>query len=162
VKPVDDKCFVAKVYRSREELPQPDVLSESESVLISDPVEWEVEFRAFVLNEEVVAISPYLREGELAETESGDWSSSPAETGSAIEYCLRVPKDPDVSRPPAFVMDIGIIKGFGWAVIEANAAWGSGLYGCDVEQALLVIRHSCVSGRPIDQAERTWLRDCPS
>lgn len=40
------------------------------------------------------------------------------------------------------VLDIGTISGRGWAVVEANAAWGSGIYGCDPMEVLGVIRHA--------------------
>ena len=46
--------------------------------------------------------------------------------------------------PKAVVLDFGIIKGKGWALIEANPAWCSGLYACDAEKALEVIVKSCV------------------
>lgn len=42
----------------------------------------------------------------------------------------------------AIVVDVGEIFGRGWAVIEANAAWGSGIYGCDPGRVLDVIRHA--------------------
>ncbi|MDW9381914.1 ATP-grasp domain-containing protein [Chryseobacterium sp. JV558] len=48
------------------------------------------------------------------------------------------------SLPPAIVLDFGIIKGKGWALIEANPAWCSGLYACDAEKALEVIVKSCI------------------
>jgi len=35
---------------------------------------------------------------------------------------------------------VGHIKDRGWAVVEANAAWGSGLYGCDPVKVLEVLR----------------------
>ncbi|REC41208.1 hypothetical protein DRF69_16010 [Chryseobacterium sp. 5_R23647] len=44
----------------------------------------------------------------------------------------------------AIVLDFGIIKGKGWALIEANPAWCSGLYACDAEKVLEVIVESCI------------------
>ncbi|HNB74240.1 MAG TPA: hypothetical protein PLS70_24185 [Acidobacteriota bacterium] len=37
------------------------------------------------------------------------------------------------------VIDVGVISGKGWAVVEANAAFGSGIYGCDPAQVLPVL-----------------------
>jgi hypothetical protein len=37
------------------------------------------------------------------------------------------------------VVDVGLIAGRGWAVIEFNAAWGAGLNGCDPEKVLPAI-----------------------
>ena len=50
--------------------------------------------------------------------------------------------DARVDLPRATVIDVGTIAGRGWAVVEQNAAWGSGLYGCDPEQVLEVLRFS--------------------
>jgi hypothetical protein len=40
------------------------------------------------------------------------------------------------------VIDVGVIPGKGWAVIETNQAWASGLYGCDPLKALKVMEQS--------------------
>jgi len=41
------------------------------------------------------------------------------------------------------VIDVGRIKGKGWAIIETNQAWASGLYGCGPMQVLKVLEQSC-------------------
>jgi hypothetical protein len=41
--------------------------------------------------------------------------------------------------PRAVVVDVGLIDGRGWAVIEFNAAWGAGLNGCDPDKVLPAI-----------------------
>jgi len=64
----------------------------------------------------------------------------------------------DLSIPPAFVMDVGIIADRGWAVIEANAAWGSGLYGCDPAEVLRVVRRACVAKGQVQLSDKQWLR----
>ena len=40
----------------------------------------------------------------------------------------------------AFVLDVGKIRGRGWAVVEANSAPSSGLVGCEAREALQVIQ----------------------
>jgi hypothetical protein len=37
---------------------------------------------------------------------------------------------------------VGVIASRGWAVVEQNAAWGSGIYGCDPAAVLAVLRHA--------------------
>jgi hypothetical protein len=37
-------------------------------------------------------------------------------------------------------MDVGVIQHRGWAVVELNAAWGAGIYGCDPDEVLEVVR----------------------
>jgi hypothetical protein len=38
-----------------------------------------------------------------------------------------------------YVMDVGLVPGTGWVVIEFNAAWGAGLNGCDPNRILPAI-----------------------
>jgi hypothetical protein len=142
VKPADDKCFLAKVYDSGSQLPGDSILPAETPVLIAEPVRWEVEFRCFVLDRRVVTVSPYLREGELAQAEDGSWCDP--RTEQAQSFAERVLSDPAVEVLPAVVVDVGKISGRGWAVIEANAAWGSGIYGCDPSQVLRVVQRACL------------------
>jgi hypothetical protein len=37
------------------------------------------------------------------------------------------------------VIDVGRIPGKGWAIIEINQAWASGIYGCDPGRVLDVL-----------------------
>jgi hypothetical protein len=71
IKPADDKCFPASVYESGFCLPKADVLPDSTPVLIAEPVSWEVEYRCFVLERQVLTSSVYLRNGELAQDRDG-------------------------------------------------------------------------------------------
>lgn len=48
----------------------------------------------------------------------------------------------DVSIPSAFVLDVGVTLERGWAVVEANPCWGAGLYGCEPQRVLEVLRGS--------------------
>jgi hypothetical protein len=38
------------------------------------------------------------------------------------------------------LVDVGKITGKGWAVIEANSVYSSGLYGCDAIEVIQVIQ----------------------
>ena len=156
-KPADDKCFTAQVYQSGAELPGDDILPGDIPVLIADPVDWTVEFRCFVLEGEVKTISPYLRSGKLAQAEDGSWPAGQAEIDEAIRFSERVLDDDRVFLPPGAAFDVGIIDGQGWAVVEVNAAWGSGVYGCDPEQVLHVVRRACVDAAGVTDADRTWV-----
>ncbi|MBN9522734.1 ATP-grasp domain-containing protein [bacterium] len=49
-----------------------------------------------------------------------------------------------VELPRTAVLDIGVIAGRGWAVVEQKSAWGAGIYGCDPAQMLEVIWHAAV------------------
>jgi hypothetical protein len=147
IKPAVEKNFEARVYSSGAELPGRGILPEDLPVLVQEIVEWSLEFRCFVLDKRVVTASPYWREGELARGEDESWAASEAEMQAAIQFCETLLRDPEVSVPEAVVVDVGMIRGRGWAVIEANAAWGSGVYGCDATKVLSVLRRACGAKR---------------
>jgi len=46
--------------------------------------------------------------------------------------------------PAAISLDVGTIRGRGWAVVEANGAWGSGIYGCNPDEVLNVISQAVI------------------
>jgi hypothetical protein len=158
VKPAYDKSFEARVYDAGVELPSVDLLRDEVPVLIAEPVQWELEFRCFVLNREVVTLSPYLRNGAFVQTEEGTWPASQDEVDEALAFANRLLNDNTIAAPPGFVLDIGKIAGRGWAVVEANPAWASGVYGCDPSRVLHVLRRVCVS-QPSDEDKRwVWKR----
>ena len=69
IKPAEDKCFEARAYSSRAELPVPGPLPENLAVLVQEVVEWQLEFRCFALDGRVITASPYWRDGWLAQAE---------------------------------------------------------------------------------------------
>jgi len=150
IKPADEKCFDAKTYSSGSELPAMDVLPDDVPVLVQDVVEWKIEFRCFVLGRKVMTLSPYWRDGRLANSEDGSWNASTRELGSATEFCEQVLADAAVQVPDAVVIDVGIIANHGWAVIESNAAFSSGIYGCNAQEVLPVLLRAC--------SAKSWFR----
>jgi hypothetical protein len=159
IKPADDKCFPAAVYASGAELPRDNtLLPDSIPVLLSEPVRWEVEYRCFVLNRQVVTMSPYIREGEEARDEMGNWTTTPEEMAEASDLCGRLLSDAAVGVPPAFVLDVGLISGKGWAVVEANPAFGAGICGCDPCLVLDVVKRSCVRPEQMAPVDGRWVR----
>ncbi|XAL98927.1 ATP-grasp domain-containing protein [Phycisphaeraceae bacterium D3-23] len=137
VKPPNDKSFPAKVYATGNDLP--DDFDDDTPVLVSDIVHWETEFRCFVLDGKPQAISIYLRDGELQREHN--FAATPSELAQATEYIKQVIADPNVSIGKTAVLDVGTIRDRGWAVIEQNAAWGAGIYGCDPVRVLSVLEH---------------------
>jgi hypothetical protein len=137
VKPPNDKSFTAGVYRG-DDLPKefPDEMP----VLVAEVVKWQKEFRCFILDRQLQTFSIYLRDGAL-QKENG-FASTDEEDAEVTAFVNRVFADPRVELPKAVVMDVGVIEGRGWAVVELNAAWASGLYGCDEAKVLEVLRHA--------------------
>ncbi|MBI4747239.1 MAG: ATP-grasp domain-containing protein [Acidobacteria bacterium] len=90
------------------------------------------------------ALLPMWRTGsrlkrQLARDSNGNWPATPDEIAQARQFTTSLLNDPAVSVPEAVVIDVGVISGKGWAVVEANAAFGSGMYGCDPTQVLQVL-----------------------
>jgi hypothetical protein len=143
IKPPNSKSFPAGVYRGDE---IPTGYEGSSYVLAAEIVKWEKEFRCFILDRKPRTISVYLRDGELQR--DCDFVASDGELAEAMKMVQSVLDDPRVHLPKAAVVDIGVIAGRGWAVVEQNAAWGSGIYGCDPVEVLQVLRHAAVRTIP--------------
>jgi hypothetical protein len=157
IKPAIDKSFDAKVYDSSEALPPVDIFSEDMPVLISEPVEWEIEFRCFVRERSLVTQSPYLRRGSLLE--DTDWHAEETEIAEAIHFCETLLNDSQVKLPPAVVIDVGHLSNEKWAVVEANPAWASGIYGCNPAAVLGVIQRACIPHDRLKDEDKQWLVD---
>jgi hypothetical protein len=151
------KSFRADVYDGGSALPDVQTLPDDLPVLVQEPVEWELELRCFVLDRLVVAISPYLRHGQLAQAEDGTWPADEAELRAAEAFATTVLADSSLPTPPAVVLDVGRIAGGGWAVIETNAAWAAGLYGCDPAAVLPVLRRATVRRGALTADDRRWV-----
>ena len=151
IKPVDDKFFPARVYGAVDI----DDVGDELLVLVAEPVRFGLEVRAFVCDGIVAGLSAYIRDGEIARGD-GDWPLGQVEAAAARACLERVIAE--VPLPPAVVIDVGEIVGRGWAVVEANPAWASGLCGVDPRAVLPVLRRACVPCRLLNEVERRWVR----
>ena len=140
IKPPNDKSFPARVYTGAQ---LPENYDDELSVLVSEVVSWEKEFRCFILNRQIQTTSIYLR-GQRTQRENSFYAS-PSELKAAEAMVNAVLMDSSVEIPQAAVVDVGVIKGRGWAVVEMNSAWGAGIYGCNPRRVLNVLRHATVS-----------------
>lgn len=153
------KAFEAKVYSSGTALPSPDYYDDDYALLVSEPVEWEVEYRCFVMEREVRTLSIYLRDGELAKLPDGTWQQNDEEMAEAKQFCEQLLLGTNVPIPPAVVIDVGRIAGRGWAVIEANPAYGAGIYGCDPKQVLQVVNRCTMAENDVSEDDKMWVVD---
>lgn len=148
VKPAADKSFPARVYAGGAALPGDEAVSGDTLVLLSEPVHWELEWRLFVCAGRVVTRSPYFRNGKL------DLVARPEELGELRGFTKALLPKIESLLPPVTVLDVGKIAGKGWAVVETNPAWGSGLYACDPKQTLAALALATVPG----DTQSAWLR----
>jgi hypothetical protein len=157
VKPVDEKVFAAGVYDDGSGIDPTCDFPDSSGVLIAQPVCFGFEARAFVLERSVASLSAYVRGGEIARDAAGEWPLSEAERAGAMDFLARMLADPAVELPAAVVVDVGLMEE-GWAVVEANACWASGLCGCDPREVLKVIRRASVPAARASPDDRRWSR----
>jgi hypothetical protein len=127
-----DKWLPAAVYPGGDALPAPPPgEADTAPVLIAEPVRFSAEFRCFAADRRVTAASIYLISGSLAQDADGGWPSRPHGLAEAVAFAESVLRDPRTTVPPALVLDVGLIEGRGWAVVESNPPNASGICGCD-------------------------------
>ncbi len=141
IKSAVGKEFDARIYPSGKDLPRGELISDSLAVLVQEIVPFDVEYRCFVSGRVVRTASSYWRHGKDPRDQKGLWSVR--ELCEAKQFCAAFLADSTVHVPDACVIDVGFIQDKGWAVIECNAAWSSGIYGCDGAEVLPVLRHAC-------------------
>jgi hypothetical protein len=123
VKPITPKQFRGAVYHVAAELAaECRGLPLATSVLVSEPVNLTTEVRSFVLDDHVLDAAAY----------AGDANGT--EATAFIDQLVRT-----ITLPASVVVDVGLIAGRGWVVVEFNAAWGAGLNGCDASKVLPAI-----------------------
>ena len=90
-------------------------------------------------------------------------STTPAYRKEAIRLIIQeanqVARETAGTLPPGVVIDIGLLLNGttrGWAVIEANQAWGAGIYGCDPAAILPILRRVCRPTHSLSDSDRPW------
>jgi hypothetical protein len=144
VKPVQKGLFAPDIYSPGSlKRTEPPVPSQT-SVYLSEPVQWLTEFRCFVAQRKIVAMAPY-RIGAQRLTQIDDpLPATLEESNAARDFCEELLADRNVPLPPGVVIDVGRIKGKGWAVVEANEAWASSIYSCAPEAVLNSLLSCCI------------------
>jgi hypothetical protein len=165
IKPALGKSFDAAVRSGESLVSQASHLPPDLLVQVSEVVEWEMEYRCFARDKEVMTLSPYRR-GEVAFSSYVSPLSGPRdELDAAARFANSVLNS--VACPRAFVLDVGNIKGRGWAVVEPNECWGSGVYGCTPSKILEVLLAATVPRRKATEEDLIWdyanhyFRACP-
>jgi protein-tyrosine phosphatase len=175
VKPADplDKCFDAGTYADPRDIRAPRGINPDTPVLVAEPVEWLAEYRWFVRDGAVVASSPYLSFGRPVWRAWGQGGEKATPSKDALAVCGRLLAS-SALLPPAFVVDVGLIDGRGWAVVEFNPAWCSGLLGANPAAVLGVLDRACRGMDGLDANDAAWVvarewperksseRDCPA
>ncbi|MET9465087.1 ATP-grasp domain-containing protein [Streptomyces sp. NPDC006544] len=154
VKPPREKSFPAAVYADGAALPP---LPADTPVLVSEVVEFAVEYRLFLLDGEIAAASRYAVHGRL---DPAPLDEDPR-AADVRAFAARLLAEAGGGLPGAVTVDVGIIGGAGGsgngrpAVVEANMAWFSNCYAADPERVLDVVL------RAAGPRERVADRDLP-
>lgn len=138
IKPVDTKYFKAGIYKTKEAIHGYDTLDKNQYVYTSNVVEWDCEIRTFVQNHTIKTYSTYLKNGQYFID-----PNIPKDKDGFEKFTNAFLSDSEVKLPEAIVIDFGYIKDLGWAVIEANPFYSSGIYACNPEKVLEIITKSC-------------------
>ena len=153
VKPADplDKWFDAGLYSDVRDIRTCGRERPSAPVLLSEPVEWSVEFRYFVLHGKAIAGSPYIAYGRSAWT--GKDAAMPTAGLPVVEGVCAAMAD---ELPPAFVIDVGRIDERGWAVVEFNPVWSAGLLNADSRAVLPALLRATRARAELSAEDRRW------
>jgi protein-tyrosine phosphatase len=159
IKPADplDRCFDAGVYSDPRDIRAPRTTDPDTPVLVAEPVDFLAEFRCFIREGRVVATSPYLSFGRPVWRAWGQGGEKAAPSMDAIGVCWRLLGAKSPALPPAFVVDVGLVDGRGWAVVEFNPAWCSGLLGADPDAVLGVLERASRDADHVDAADAPWV-----
>lgn len=155
VKPADplDKWFDAGLYSDVRDIRTCGHERPGAPVLVSEPVEWSVEFRYFVLEGKAVTGSPYLAHDRPVWRQSDKPAPVPAAGRTVVEKLCAAMRD---ELPPAFVVDVGRIDDHGWAVVEFNPVWSAGLLNADPSAVLLVLQRATRPRAELSAGDSRW------
>ncbi len=161
VKPADalNKTFDAGTYARASDIQTRKPINSNDSILLAEPVEWSAEYRCFIVEGKVAAWSPYISFGRPAWKPFGPGTLASQTPPSVEAFWGRLYSHCRTLFPPAFVMDVGLIDERGWAVVEFNPVWCSGVLGADPRRVLAVLERACQDGRQLSAADRRWVID---
>lgn len=123
------KSFDSGVYPGGWAIPERRGFDDPTPVLIAAPVAWEVEYRCILLEGRDMTCAPYARAGRWVRARDRRWHAPEPELVEVTRLCRALAGDPGVQLPLAFTLEVGRTEDRGWAVVELNPVWSSGLYG---------------------------------
>jgi len=147
IKPADPRrrVFDAGVYESYERIPRRELFAENFPILVSEPVEFVAEYRLFIVGARIAASSPYMLSGRPIWKPFGS-GGKPADVKQLLGgFVLRLNAACESLLPGAYVVDVGLIEGRGWAVVEFNPVWCSGILGAKPDDVLNALQAAVIS-----------------
>ncbi|MER7748213.1 ATP-grasp domain-containing protein [Streptomyces bacillaris] len=150
IKSPNDKSISALVYADGSRLPGPDAVDPDRTVvLVSEVMTFAAEYRLHLLDGAVHTGSQYAERGRLR--------LGPPDPG-ALTFGRDLLAAAHRTLPSAIVVDVGVDDEGHWAVVEANAAWGSGCYAAVPDRALDVVLRAARPRTELSSYDRDFLR----
>lgn len=156
IKPALNKAFPHGIYSGKSLLDITQNLIPQFLVHVIEPVKFILEYRFFVLNRKVMTFAAYLRFGKILEDIFDDLNPPQEELIQAKTFCELILNDKDIRLPAALVLDVGLIEGRGWAIIEANECWASGLYCHKPISVLQTLLGACIPNSSLTPVLEQW------
>lgn len=169
IKPPRDKSFPARVYRDGLELRwHSGSLPQDTPALISDVIDFAVEYRLFLLDGDVAAASRYAvhgrleaapLEGDAHEREVRAFAAELTASAGASAGAIGMRG----SLPSAVVVDVGLGRDSDtgrerWVVVESNMAWFAHSYAADPDGVLEVVLRSAGPLGDVRETDLAYLR----
>lgn len=143
IKPARDKTFEPFITPIDK---LPETFYDSEYVIVSDVVKFKYEVRCYFLKNNMVTLSPYMKDMQPIEIINPDetyWGNSGISSIENYELLKTVRAVEDyIVLPKTIVIDLGMLENGQWVVVEANNVINSGLYDCDPDVVLECIEKS--------------------
>ncbi len=139
IKPVDFKFFPAGVYENVQQIQGFNAIDSNIEVFVSDVVHFTIEVRCFVMDRKVQTWSTYVYNDQIQLKDQ----MSPKEENMMLQFTNDFLSDASIKIPDAVVIDVGFIPEKGWALIEVNPVWSSGVYACNPKKVIETIVRSC-------------------
>lgn len=158
IKPANDKLFKAGIYESGSAVPEVHPFC---AVLVSEIVDFEYEVRCWVLDRKVMTAALYRFVDDPSEPDGVPTQHFVDEATGWLQGMLDVlGDDRALYLPSAVVVDVGFIRGKGWAVVEANPCWASGVYeGADPMKILPLILRAAGPRSQVGWQDECYLRN---
>lgn len=103
----------------------------------------------------MTTICPYQRLGIIIQGQA-PLDAPSAEMEAARHFARSVLDSSDIACPPAFVLDVGMIEDRGWAVVEFNESWVSGIYSCEPGKVLQALLAACIPSETMTREDHRW------
>jgi hypothetical protein len=148
-KPANDKLFEKGVFERGDDVPTKHI-DRTCPCLVSDVVAFDREVRLWCLDGKIMALDFYRIVGDY-EPETV--------LREAMEFGSEVMADHADELPSSVVVDVGYVEGSGWAVVEANQAYASGIYGdTDPEAVLQCVLRAAGPRELVRESDRRFVR----